>query len=137
MDRGASEAKSPEASTHAGSPGSSQGSFRKADGKADGKFSADDAEGEDGQKTYSAELRLKDKHGDFRWHLVRCVSVESSVDNREALWFGTCTDINNHKMVEQRLKEANEAAKKTMESKTRFLANMSHEIRRFLSFWRR
>lgn len=75
---------------------------------------------------FSTELRLKDHHGDYKWHLVRCVSVEANV---EGLWFGTCTDINNHKLLEQKLKEANEAAQKSMESKTRFLSNMSHEIR--------
>lgn len=120
------------ASRHSGSPGSSQGGFTTR--KTDGIFSADNVDDEGGPQTYSAELRLKDKHGDFRWHLVRCVSVESSVDNKEQLWFGTCTDINKNKMVEQKLQEANDAARKTMESKTRFLANMSHEIRNFPFF---
>lgn len=85
---------------------------------------------EEGKPTFSTELRLKDKHGEYRWHLVRCVSVESNFGTGEGLWFGTCTDINDHKLLEQKLKEANEAAQKTMDSKTRFLANMSHEIRK-------
>ncbi|KAF3935114.1 hypothetical protein ABW19_dt0207835 [Dactylella cylindrospora] len=79
------------------------------------------------QLPFSTELRLRRKDGEYRWHLVRCVSVEAS--NVEGLWFGTCTDINDHKLLEQRLKDANDAAKKAMESKTRFLSNMSHEIR--------
>ncbi|KAI5797599.1 hypothetical protein EDC01DRAFT_628988 [Geopyxis carbonaria] len=79
--------------------------------------------------TYSTELRLRDKHGNYRWHLVRCVCVEQNISDGQAMWFGTCTDINDHKLLEQKLKEANEAAQKTMDSKTRFLANMSHEIR--------
>lgn len=84
---------------------------------------------EEEKPTFSTELRLKDKHGNYRWHLVRCVSVETNFGTGEGQWFGTCTDINDHKLLEQKLKEANEAAQKTMESKTRFLANMSHEIR--------
>jgi len=84
---------------------------------------------DDDKPTFSTELRLKDKYGNYRWHLVRCVSVDSNADNAEGLWFGTCTDINDHKLLEQKLKEANEAAQRTMDSKTRFLANMSHEIR--------
>ncbi|KAK9477341.1 hypothetical protein V1514DRAFT_334156 [Lipomyces japonicus] len=44
-------------------------------------------------------------------------------------WFGSCTDINDHKMVEEKLQEAKNTAQRTMESKTRFLSNMSHEIR--------
>jgi PAS domain S-box-containing protein len=94
---------------------------------------------QDDKPTFSTELRLKDKHGNYRWHLVRCVSVDSNADNASGLWFGTCTDINDHKLLEQKLKEANEAAQRTMDSKTRFLANMSHEIRKapghaFLTF---
>ncbi|KAF8455236.1 hypothetical protein BDZ91DRAFT_538208 [Kalaharituber pfeilii] len=86
--------------------------------------------GEDGSDgTFSTELRLRRKDGEYRWHLVRCVRVESNFGNGEGQWFGTCTDINDHKLLEQKLKEANDAAQKTMESKTRFLANMSHEIR--------
>lgn len=84
---------------------------------------------EEEKPTFSTELRLRDKHGNYRWHLVRCVSVETNFGTGEGQWFGTCTDINDHKLLEQKLKEANEAAQKTMESKTRFLANMSHEIR--------
>ncbi|KAF3928548.1 hypothetical protein ABW21_db0206757 [Orbilia brochopaga] len=82
---------------------------------------------DEAQPPFSTELRLRRKDGEYRWHLVRCVSVEAS--NVEGLWFGTCTDINDHKLLEQRLKDANDAAKKAMESKTRFLSNMSHEIR--------
>ena len=84
---------------------------------------------EEEKPTFSTELRLKDKHGNYHWHLVRCVSVETNFGTGDGQWFGTCTDINDHKLLEQRLKEANDAAQKTMESKTRFLANMSHEIR--------
>jgi nitrogen-specific signal transduction histidine kinase len=39
------------------------------------------------------------------------------------------TDINDHKLLEKKLKEAHDAAQKSTESKTRFLSNMSHEIR--------
>lgn len=85
------------------------------------------AEEEASSPPFSTELRLRRKDGEYRWHLVRCVSVEAS--SVEGLWFGTCTDINDHKLLEQRLKDANDAAKKAMESKTRFLSNMSHEIR--------
>jgi PAS domain S-box-containing protein len=99
------------------------------DSPAGGTYSSTD----DDKPTFSTELRLQDKYGDYRWHLVRCVSVGSKVDNRQGLWFGTCTDINDHKLLEQKLKEANEAAQRTMESKTRFLANMSHEIRKIFT----
>lgn len=77
----------------------------------------------DGRPCYSTEVRLRSKEGEYRWHLVRCTMVDAiNFDNGEASWFGTCTDINDHKMLEQRMQD-------TMDSRTRFLSNMSHEIR--------
>jgi len=78
----------------------------------------------DGRPSYSTEVRLKSKDGGFRWHLVRVLVAEpllQSVDEEET-WYGTCTDINDHKTLERDLKE-------TMDEKSRFLSNMSHEIR--------
>lgn len=40
--------------------------------------------------------------------------------------FISSTDINDHKLLEHKLKEAHNAAQKSTESKTRFLSNMSH-----------
>jgi signal transduction histidine kinase/CheY-like chemotaxis protein len=77
----------------------------------------------DGRPSYSTEVRLKSKGGKFRWHLVRVLLAEAgSQDNDEGTWYGTCTDINDHKTLERDLKE-------TMDEKSRFLSNMSHEIR--------
>ncbi|KAI9842420.1 MAG: hypothetical protein M1837_007165 [Sclerophora amabilis] len=77
----------------------------------------------DGKISYSTEVRLKSKGGAYRWHLVRCTMVDSiNFGSGDGQWFGTCTDINDHKILEQKMKE-------TMDSKTRFLSNMSHEIR--------
>jgi PAS domain S-box-containing protein len=76
-----------------------------------------------GRPSYSTEVRLRSKEGEYRWHLVR-VLLEKSLadDSEEETWYGTATDINDHKLLEQTLKE-------TMDAKTRFLSNMSHEIR--------
>ena len=76
-----------------------------------------------GQTSYSTEVRLRNNKGDYRWHLVRCVAVdETDFGHGAGTWFGTCTDIDDHKLLEQKLQE-------TMDSKTLFLSNMSHEIR--------
>ncbi|KAI9825747.1 MAG: hypothetical protein M1819_000465 [Sarea resinae] len=76
-----------------------------------------------GKPSYSTEVRLRSREGEYRWHLVRCLAVQSiDPGSSEESWFGTCTDINDHKLLEHKLKE-------TMDSKTRFLSNMSHEIR--------
>ena len=78
----------------------------------------------DGRPSYSTEVRLKSKDGEFRWHLVRVLLAEplAQVGEDEEVWYGTCTDINDHKTLERDLKE-------TMDEKSRFLSNMSHEIR--------
>ncbi|KAL1595272.1 hypothetical protein SLS60_009962 [Paraconiothyrium brasiliense] len=77
----------------------------------------------DGRASYSTEVRLRNKDGEYRWHLVRILLEKSlAEDNEEETWYGTATDINDHKLLEQTLKE-------TMDAKGRFLSNMSHEIR--------
>ncbi|KAF1930315.1 uncharacterized protein M421DRAFT_3392 [Didymella exigua CBS 183.55] len=77
----------------------------------------------DGRASYSTEVRLRNKDGEYRWHLVRILlEKELAEDVAEESWYGTATDINDHKLLEQTLKE-------TMDAKTRFLSNMSHEIR--------
>jgi PAS domain S-box-containing protein len=76
-----------------------------------------------GRASYSTEVRLRNKDGEYRWHLVRILlEKELAEDATEESWYGTATDINDHKLLEQTLKE-------TMDAKTRFLSNMSHEIR--------
>jgi PAS domain S-box-containing protein len=77
----------------------------------------------DGRTSYSTEVRLRSRTGEYRWHLVRCVEVENiNLGSRDGSWFGACADINDHKLLEMKLKEA-------MDSKSKFLSNMSHEIR--------
>lgn len=76
-----------------------------------------------GRLSYTTEIRLRSKFGDYRWHLVRCVEIDNiDFGNGASSYFGSATDINDHKLLETKLKEA-------MDSKGRFLSNMSHEIR--------
>ncbi|KAJ5093068.1 hypothetical protein N7456_008929 [Penicillium angulare] len=85
---------------------------------------------ENGRVFYSTEIRLRSRGGDFRWHLVRLVRVEtSSFGSEEASWYGTCTDINDRKNLERELNKAMSQLNNQMESKTKFFSNMSHEIR--------
>lgn len=85
---------------------------------------------ENGRIFYTTELRIRSKGGDYRWHLVRLVKVEASnFGNDEASWYGTCTDINDRKLLERELNKAMQKLNREMESKTKFFSNMSHEIR--------
>ncbi|KAF9918059.1 hypothetical protein BX616_010396 [Lobosporangium transversale] len=79
-----------------------------------------------GEVSYQTEMRLLRKDSKYRWFLVKCISVEVVEQGRK--WFGTCTDINDQKLLEHKLKEAHDAAQKSTESKTRFLSNMSHDL---------
>ncbi|KAJ2997430.1 hypothetical protein NUW58_g652 [Xylaria curta] len=76
-----------------------------------------------GRLSYTTELRLRSKTGSYRWHLIRCVEIDDvGFGSGPSSYFGSATDINDHKLLEAQLHEA-------MESKGRFLSNMSHEIR--------
>ena len=85
---------------------------------------------ENGRISYSTEIRLRSRGGEFRWFLVRLVKVESDLLNGgRATWYGTCTDINDRRALEKELNRVNQRMQLEMESKTKFFANMSHEIR--------
>jgi signal transduction histidine kinase len=85
---------------------------------------------ENGRISYSTEIRLRSRGGEFRWFLVRLVKVESDLLNGgRASWYGTCTDINDRRALEKELNRVNQRMQQEMESKTKFFANMSHEIR--------
>ena len=76
-----------------------------------------------GRRSYTTEVRLRARNGEYRWHLIRCVEIDRvNFGKGISSYFGSATDINDHKLLEAKLKEA-------MESKSRFLSNMSHEIR--------
>ena len=85
---------------------------------------------ENGRFSYSTEIRLRSRGGEFRYFLVRLVKVESDLLNSgKASWYGTCTDINDRKSLERELNRVNKKIQAEMEGKTKFFANMSHEIR--------
>lgn len=58
--------------------------------------------------------------------LVHGMSYQIPISLLLFLHAASSTDINDHKLLEHKLKEAHDAAQKSMESKTRFLSNMSH-----------
>jgi PAS domain S-box-containing protein len=55
--------------------------------------------------TYSLECRLRRADGVYRWWLIRGVPLLGA-DGKIQKWFGTCTDIEQIKLVEQNLKES-------------------------------
>lgn len=78
---------------------------------------------ENGEVSYSTEIRLRHRSGVHRWHLVRLVKADTiGVGSNELTWYGTCTDVHEMKELEWKLSAQ-------MEGKTKFFSNMSHEIR--------
>jgi signal transduction histidine kinase/CheY-like chemotaxis protein len=81
------------------------------------------------QKPYESEFRLKRLiDGEYRWHLVRAVSVEEGGE-AGTRWYGTCTDVTEQKELQAEIQEAKNEAEAANQAKSAFLANMSHEIR--------
>jgi two-component system, sensor histidine kinase len=79
------------------------------------------------QKPFEIEVRIQKHDGDWRWHWVHAVP---DLRGHEVLsWVGTCTDIHDRKMSEERLVDAQQQAVSANLAKSYFLANMSHEIR--------
>ncbi len=52
---------------------------------------------------YEFEHRMRMKDGSYRWHLSRAAAVKSSVDQSIIKWFGTSTDIHEHKIAQESL----------------------------------
>jgi PAS domain S-box-containing protein len=77
---------------------------------------------------YEVEYRVRGKDGRYRWFLSRGLPQRDS-EGRINHWFGTCTDITEHKVLEETLETAKRAAEEANRAKSEFLANMSHEIR--------
>lgn len=78
--------------------------------------------------SFDAELRIMNRDGEERWFWVKAV-CETNLSGQVVAWLGTCTDIHDRKMTENRLIQAEKEANAASVSKTSFLANMSHEIR--------
>ncbi len=72
-------------------------------------------------EVFEAEVRLRDRSGGYRWHLIRSIPVHDESD-RLVRRFGTATDIDDRRRVEEALREADRR-------KDEFLALLAHELR--------
>lgn len=84
---------------------------------------------------YEIEYRFRRADGTYRWFLGQGIPLKDE-QVRTVKWFGTCTDIEPQKQIEQarlRLLEQEQAARATAEQANRikdeFLAVLSHELR--------
>lgn len=70
---------------------------------------------------YEIEYRLRHRDGGYRWVLGRALPVREAQGAIQR-WMGTCTDIHEHKLTEDALREADQR-------KDEFLAMLGHELR--------
>ncbi len=70
---------------------------------------------------FETEARLRDRHGNYHWHLIRSVPVSDDT-GQVTRRFGTATDIHDRKLAERELLQANRL-------KDEFLAMLGHELR--------
>lgn len=78
-------------------------------------------------KAFEIEARIRRHDGQWRWHWI--IAVPDSKANEVLSWVGTCTDIHDRKVSEEKLAVAQKQAVSANMAKIYFLANMSHEIR--------
>ncbi|MCT7952355.1 response regulator [Ancylothrix sp. C2] len=78
---------------------------------------------------YQTEFRLKRvSDGEYRWFLCRAVPVKNK-QGEIIHWYGTLTDIDKQKQVEETLRRRTEELDRANRIKDEFLAVLSHELR--------
>ena len=77
---------------------------------------------------YQEQLRIRRHDGVYRWHSMRDWPTRGR-DGRITHWFGTATDVDDQRQLEDHLRAAKESAESANLAKSDFLAAMSHEIR--------
>jgi PAS domain S-box-containing protein len=73
------------------------------------------------QGDYDLEYRIRRHDGEYHWFKTRGVPIRDD-QGRIVYWFGSCTDIEEHKRMEEALREADRR-------KDEFLATLAHELR--------
>jgi PAS domain S-box-containing protein len=81
---------------------------------------------------FEMEYPLRSKEGISKWFLTRIQPI-FDVKGKVALWFGTSTDIDIQKRIEQELSMAKSNAELSNRKKSTFVASVTHELRTPLS----
>jgi formate hydrogenlyase transcriptional activator len=86
------------------------------------------------RRPFEMEKRLRGKDGRYRWFLIRCNPLLN--ENGDVVrWFGTGTDIEDHKRAENRLRNENVALREEIERSSMFeeIVGYSEALRQVLA----
>ena len=86
------------------------------------------------RRPFEMEKRLRGKDGRYRWFLIRCSPLLDE-NGGVVRWFGTGTDIEDHKQAENRLRNENVALREEIERSSMFeeIVGSSEALRRVLA----
>ncbi|MGA8869277.1 MAG: PAS domain-containing protein, partial [Candidatus Sulfotelmatobacter sp.] len=73
---------------------------------------------------YEAEYRLRSKDGTYRWFRARAAPIRDDQDNI-VRWYGTCSDIDDSKLLEQAIRDSAAKLEKMVEERTADLRRLS------------
>jgi hypothetical protein len=77
---------------------------------------------------YEVQYRLRRSDRVYRWHIGRGVALRDE-HGQIVKWFGTCTDIDDRKQIEQQLQQANGRVTNILESISDNFVALDHEWR--------
>jgi PAS domain S-box-containing protein len=72
---------------------------------------------------YEAEYRLRSKNGAYRWFRARALPIRE--DGKIVKWYGTCSDIQDSKLLEQSIRDDATVLEKTVDKRTEELRRLS------------
>jgi PAS domain S-box-containing protein len=86
----------------------------------------------DARQPFEIEFRIKRHGGNYRWIISKGVPRFQS-DGRFAGYIGSCTDINDQKVIEETVKNFNDELKMLNSSKDKFFSIIAHDLKSPLS----
>ena len=82
---------------------------------------------------YRIEYRLRHRSGSYRWVIGRAQCARDAA-GRISRWYGTCTDVHDLKVAEERLRELNDTLERRVADRTAELAESERRFRGIFDF---
>jgi PAS domain S-box-containing protein len=80
---------------------------------------------------YEIQYRFRDhRSGEYRWHLGRALPIRDA-DGQILRWFGTCTDIHDHKQTAAAIRQLNATLEQRVADRTAQLELANRELESF------